>query len=187
MVEEYKVDYDELRKIYRQESKSPQLTKINPSFYKALKKFVAEERNKYLNSVDSLSPLTLKKLENLKQMVEKIRDLRLKKCMNLCLMYSRTNDIKDDNLIDVEIDFVKDILKLIDKQIEYTNALLGVSKKDIKKDGELNFIKVKFIEKIPAFIGADMKEYGPFDVGDIGELPEDVFSILEPKGLVKKI
>jgi len=185
--EEFTLDYDELRKIYRLETKSPNLSKLHPEFYKELKKFLSDEKKKYVEEMkDSFSPSILKKLDTLKKMIEKVREIRLKKCMNLCLMYSRTNDFKEEGLIDFEIDFAKGIIKLIDKQNEQTNIIFGISKK-AKSENIQNLIKVKFLQKIPAFIGADMKEYGPFEENDVCDLPEDICSILELKKIIEKV
>jgi DNA replication initiation complex subunit (GINS family) len=182
---EYTIDYDELSKIYRLETKSPKLTKLNPSFYKELKKFITQEKSKYVSAIENLSQVDLKKFETLKQTVNKIREIRLKKCLNLCLTYSRTKDFSEDNLIDFEIDFVKDILKLLDKQAEYTDGLFGSKAKNADKQS--NLIKVIALSNIPSFIGSDMKEYGPFDKDNVCEIPENIFTILFSKNIVKKI
>ena len=187
MNEDYALDFDELRKIYRLEVKSPKLTKLNPNFYKELKKFVSDERKKYTEEMEeSFSPSTIKKFETLKKMVEKIRETRTKKCLNLCLMYSRTNDFEEEGLIDFEIDFAKGIIKLIDKQNEVSQSVFGLSKKT-KKQESISLVKVKFLDSVPAFIGADLKEYGPFEKDETSQIPEDLIKILESKNLIKKI
>jgi len=185
--EEYKPDFDELRRIYRLETKSPKLCKLNPLFYKSLKKFLSEEKNRYVSSMESsFSPSNIKRLENIKKMIITIRDIRIKKCMNMCLMYSRTNDFKDEGLIDFEVDFAKGMLKLIDKQAEQTDLLFGITKES-KKEECANLIKLEFLQKIPSFIGSDMKEYGPFEEHQVCELPMDVCEILCAKNLAKKV
>ncbi|NCP72477.1 hypothetical protein GW835_03760 [archaeon] len=187
MSEDYSLDYDELRKIYRLETKSPKLTKLNTDFYKELKKFLSDERKKYTSEIEeSFSHATIKKFETLKKMVEKIREIRMKKCLNLCLMYSRTNDFEEEGLIDFEIDFAKGVIKLIDKQTEFSQNVFGLSKK-AKKIENQNLCKVKFLEEVPTFIGADLKEYGPFEKEQVCEIPEDMIKILESKNLIKKI
>lgn len=187
MIEDYTIDYDELRKIYRLEVKSPKLTKLNPDFYKELKKFLTDERKKYTQEIEeSFSPAVIKKFETLKKMIEKIREIRTKKCLNLCLMYSRTNNFEEEGLIDFEIDFAKGIIKLIDKQNEHSENIFGMSKKSKKQENQ-NLVKVEFLEKVPAFIGSDLKEYGPFEKEDIFEIPEDMLKVLESRNLIKRI
>lgn len=179
------IDYDELSKVYRLENKSPKLTKLSPSFYKELKKFISQEKIKYINAIENLSQADLKKFETLKQTVNKIREIRLKKCLNLCLTYSRTKDFKEENLIDFEIDFIKDIINLLDKQIEHTENLFGAKTKAVEKHASI--IKVLALSNIPSFIGSDMKEYGPFDKDNVCEIPENMFSILFSRNIVKRI
>lgn len=182
---EYSLDYDELRRIYRLETKSPKLSKLDQSFYKELKKFIAQEKTRYFSAIESLSQEELKKYDALKSMISKIREIRLKKCLNLCLMYSRTKDFKEDNLIDFEVDFVKGVLKLMDKQEEYTDSLFGLNKKT-KNENQLPLIKAIVLQSIPSFIAPDMKEYGPFEKEIVCELPENIFTILHSKNFVKK-
>jgi len=187
LIEDYTLDYDELRKIYRLETKSPKLTKLNSDFYKELKKFLVDERKKYTEEIeDSFSPTAIKKFETLKKMIDKIREIRLKKSLNLCLMYSRTNSFEEEGLIDFEIDFAKGVIKLIDKQNEHSQNIFGVTKRSKKQDHQ-NLVKVKFLEQVPAFIGADLKEYGPFEKEDVCEIPEDLIKILESRSLIKKV
>jgi DNA replication initiation complex subunit (GINS family) len=185
--EDCNIDYDELRKIYRLEVKSPKLTKLNPDFYKELKKFISDEKKKYTEEMEeSFSPTSIKKFETLKKMIEKVREIRTKKCLNLCLMYSRTNDFEEEGLIDFEIDFAKGIIKLIDKQNEHSQNIFGTNKRN-KKQENTPMTKVKFLEDIPAFIGGDLREYGPFEKEQVCEVPEDMIKILESKNLIKKI
>jgi DNA replication initiation complex subunit (GINS family) len=185
MSDDYELDFDELRKIYRQEKNSSRLYNLNNDFYKALKKFISQEKKLYLEALESMSQQELKKFENLKKMVLKIRELRLKKSLNLCLIYSRTNEVKEDNLVDFESDFVKGVLKLMEKQVEYTNNLFGVKKK--KENVTQKLIKAKVLQSIPAFIGTDMKEYDPFEKGDTCEIPKEVYDILSSKQIVEDI
>jgi DNA replication initiation complex subunit (GINS family) len=181
---EYTLDYDELRRIYRLETKSPKLSKLDVSFYKELKKFITQEKTRYFSAIESLSQEELKKYDALKSMVSKIREIRLKKCLNLCLMYSRTKDFKEDNLIDFEVDFVKGVLKLMDRQQEYTDSLFGTKKTKVENSAPI--IKATVLQNIPSFIAPDMKEYGPFEKEMICELPKNIFDMLHSKNFVKE-
>ncbi len=182
---EYTVNYDELSRIYRLESKSTKLSKLDPSFYKELKKFITQEKGNYTSAIENLSQADMKKFETLRQTVTKIREIRLKKCLNICLIYSRTKEFLEDNLIDFEVDFVKDIIKLLDKQAEYTDSLFGI--KASRQEKQANLVKAIALSSIPSFIGSDMKEYGPFDKDSVCEIPENIFLILSSKNIVKKM
>jgi DNA replication initiation complex subunit (GINS family) len=41
-----------------------------------------------------------------------------------------------------------------------------------------------FKEEVPAFVGADMRSYGPFKKGDIAKLPEENKLVLLQQGIV---
>jgi hypothetical protein len=45
----------------------------------------------------------------------------------------------------------------------------------------IEYVKVRFLKEIPAIVGADMKTYGPFDKGEIAEIPR-----LNAEALVKQ-
>ena len=47
-------------------------------------------------------------------------------------------------------------------------------------------VKVKFLEYVPRFIGIDEEEYGPFEKGEIAEIPEDNAKLLIEKGYAEK-
>ena len=46
---------------------------------------------------------------------------------------------------------------------------------------ESNLVKIKFLLQMPKFMGKNMQNYGPYNVGDVAELPSDVSDILIKK------
>jgi len=46
---------------------------------------------------------------------------------------------------------------------------------------------IKILSKLNKFVGMDMKEYGPYDHGDIIDLPDDVSELLIKRGAAEKI
>ncbi len=62
------------------------------------------------------------------------------------------------------------------KQITFFR--FGEKEKEVIPEG---YIKVKFIRKIPKFVGINLKHYGPFEIDNISIIP-----ILNSNGLLKK-
>lgn len=60
---------------------------------------------------------------------------------------------------------------------------------EVKKDNgeKKEMIKVRFIHPVPSFIWKDMKEYGPFDVGEFTEIFPEVADLLVRKGRAEKV
>lgn len=48
--------------------------------------------------------------------------------------------------------------------------------------GETEYELVRIIKEVPEFMGVDLEEYGPFNEGDIVEIPEDNADILVNRG-----
>jgi DNA replication initiation complex subunit (GINS family) len=46
---------------------------------------------------------------------------------------------------------------------------------------------VAFLETLPQFVGVNMKNYGPFERGDMATIPEANARLLVEKGIVKQI
>jgi len=55
-----------------------------------------------------------------------------------------------------------------------------------KEECPVKFIDVKFIEECPEVFGEDLEKYGPFEAGNEGKLPEQLFSILEKQKKVER-
>ena len=54
-----------------------------------------------------------------------------------------------------------------------------------KSSKDLNNLSVRILSDIPAFIGSDMKEYGPYSKGDVIELPLHIGKLLGSRNLCK--
>lgn len=45
---------------------------------------------------------------------------------------------------------------------------------------------IVFKEDVPSFMGADMRQYGPFKKGDIAKVPDENTRILLERGIVEE-
>ena len=57
-----------------------------------------------------------------------------------------------------------------------------MTKKETQKPG---YKKIEFIQKQEKFIGTDLQEYGPYEPGDIAEIPEEMIKVLINKDTIK--
>ena len=85
-----KVDYDELRRIYRLEKNTSKLVELQEDFYNSLNEFVQEEKTNYLDSLKDLSNSKAKDFNNLKKMLEEFFSIRQKKLLNQALIALHT-------------------------------------------------------------------------------------------------
>lgn len=57
----------------------------------------------------------------------------------------------------------------------------------IATDSAISKTKIKFIHPVPSFVWKDMKEYGPFDIGEQTEIFPEVAELLVRKGRAEKV
>lgn len=95
------------------------------------------------------------------------------------------------NGIGVEVESLKSgDIEIVKKPeiIHTSNALsqeMAIESEIIKKN--INYLLVRFLEKTPALVGIDLKNYGPFDKEDIANLPVKNAKILIFEKLAEEI
>lgn len=182
-----KLDYDELRRIYRLEKNTSKLVELPEDFYNSLNEFVKEEKKSYLNSLKDLGSSKGKEFNNLKKMLEEFFGIRQKKLLNQALIVLHTEEIVDERLALQE----KELFKAVINALQKHNALFeeifanNVSGEEKKKASDLNFVSVKILKGVPAFVGSNLKEYGPFAENQTTSLPYKVAKLLIAKSLAE--
>lgn len=157
----------------------------------------------------------LQQLENVHKMLSDLYDWREKKIVAMARDVSRTDSSIADTsallepekklyqeVLDVLNRFRKDVLGnlLLCREIEtpVPGALPEPDKgqegpKALNTNVELSategavLVKIRFRESVPPFMGPDMKEYGPFDLDDVKELPEEIAGLMMQKGCAEKV
>jgi DNA replication initiation complex subunit (GINS family) len=177
------IDYDGIRRIHRLERSSSKLSDLSEDFYNGLNDFVRSEREAYLASVKDFSPQKARDFANLKKMVEEIFSLREKKILTKALISSRTKEHSSDGLASHEKKLFAKLLSLLNGHNEIVEGLF--QGKQVRKQKDLNIVPVKILSEIPAFVGTDMKDYGPFSDGKETSLPYAVAKLLVSRGLAE--
>ncbi len=178
------LSYDEIRKIHRAEKNSTKLAEVEPDFYNDLNSFIKKEKRSYLNSLKDFSVNKAKDFTNLKRMIEEIYSLREKKIVGKALITSRTKEVSEENMALPEKKLYYNILSLLENHNTLLKSLFLTEKKaKIAKD--LNTTTVKIITGIPPFVGTDMKEYGPYNKGEVVSLPYKIAKLLDSRKLGK--
>ncbi len=170
------MDYDELRRIYRLEKNSTQLVKLDDDFFSELKSFLREKQSAYKESIKKGNLSMAKNYSELKKLVKEIIQLREKKLLNKALLVSRTGEFSDENLSVEEKKTFNKIISILKEHKAEINSLLG--EKEQPKEKTPQSVKVTIFKEVPAFVGADMKEYGPFSAGMEVELPKKTADLL---------
>ena len=175
-----KVSYDELRRIQRLEKNTTSLVEVEDDFIDSVEKFVNEQKKVYLASLKDFSSSDAREFTNLKRIVEEIFLLREKKLLNKALIASRTDDAELEKVAKQEMETFKKLLVILSEHDAVVTTMFG-EKREKKSDN----VKLKIMKDVPAFVGTDMKEYGPFAEGDEVELPGKVAKLFVSRKLAK--
>ncbi|MEM4390375.1 MAG: hypothetical protein QXX06_00770, partial [Candidatus Diapherotrites archaeon] len=113
------ITYDEIRRIHRLEKNSSKLVPINVEFYNEVQEFIAEEKQKYLESINKNTSYS-RDFPNIKKMIEEIFSIREKKILNNALATARTKEINEEGMASQEKKLYKELIE----QIEVHEKLL---------------------------------------------------------------
>lgn len=158
------ITFELIRRIQREEQRVPKLTKLPTGFYNNVKSYLEKKRSVSNRKV----AIEAKSAERL---VKDIFNRRERKVFNLSIIAARTN-IPPENLTEEEQVFFDQILSVLKSRRE--NILSSLLMKSPEEKTDL----IVFKEDVPAFVGADMKNYGPFKKGNIAKLPDENKKIL---------
>jgi DNA replication initiation complex subunit (GINS family) len=182
------LNYDEIRRIHRLEKNSTRLIELEEEFFDELTELIEEEKKDYFDSLKNFSINKTRPFTNLKKLVEEIFLIREKKILNRALVSAKTNEKPEDKFTSEEEKFFKEILKEIKSHdLVLESVFSSNNKKNSKKEKSLNMVSIKISSEIPAFVGTDMKEYGPFKKNQEIEVPKKIALLLEEKKMAKII
>lgn len=177
------LSYDELRRIYRLEKNTSRLVDVDDDFYEALGAFIQHEKKEYLAGLKDFSSAKARNFSNLKKIVDEIFSLREKKLISRALIASRNGEEDNVNLAAEEKKTFKELLAILNK---HRGFLRQAFEPDNKRAAEKELVSLKVLKEVPAFVGPDMKEYGPFSVDEAASLPSKVAELLVVRKLAEE-
>ncbi|MBU0636411.1 hypothetical protein KKE06_05280 [Candidatus Micrarchaeota archaeon] len=185
------ISYDEVRRIYRLEKNTSKLVDVSEDFYNLLNEFIKEEKQRYLKSLKDFSIEEARDFANLKKMVEEIFLLRERKILNLALLASRGGEEITVVLAVPEKKMFSAVLDLLQKQrgllTEMFQSNVPTKEASPQKTKSLETIKIQVSKDVPAFIGTDMKEYGPYKNTQKVELPFSIAKLFLERKLGERV
>ncbi len=172
------LSYDEIRRIHRLEKNSSKLVDVSEDFFNSLNDFVEEEKNSYIKNLKNFSIEEARDFANLKKMVEEIFLLRERKILNAALLASRSGETERLNAASQEKKMFESVVALLLKQRELLSDMFSsadqAAVKGKAREKTLEVTEVRMLSEVPAFIGPDLKEYGPFSQDQKVSLPYKV-------------
>ena len=172
------ITYNDIYEAARKERYSTQLQPIPKNFIEEVSIYLKEKKEIASKQDDDFSdviPKTKKQLENAITLFKELMLRRRKKLLNLVLIAAETGISKQDfeNMLSFEKELFEEFMKCIDSSDKKVRDILNGEKQKEQKNN-----LIVFIEKVEEFIGLEGKKMGPFEKGQIANLPKEITSIL---------
>lgn len=195
------VKYEDIRRHQRMERNAPNLSSVDGEFYIELAEFVKECKEKYSTSSSSED---LRALENTLKIARDIFERREQKLLMKSLQCVRTGEPSDGVLPKQECELLDALMKTLRenrqeferalqggtapaKQVQHINDIPKINSGSTENREDLNNVLVRILKKIPKFVSADLKEYGPYDSNEIVKLPLREVELLSSKNFIEVI
>jgi DNA replication factor GINS len=175
--------YDELYEIWKREKENENEVQYLPkNFYSKIVEYIKKlkEENRMLDKKTTKAKLLDNEFKKVKIMIAELFSLRYNKLRKNA--FTRKLLVKDA-LTEEERKMYNEVLQLVEAYQTFSKDILRGRLSSLKKDQKQNVMILRFIQEIPALVGADMKTYGPFCQEDIASLPSANAQILIKQGI----
>jgi len=181
------ITYNDIYEALRKEKYSEPLQPLNKKFVVEVAEYLEDKKGVAEKKEDMFSDAiikTKKQLENAISIFKELMLRRKKKLLNLAFIARETGISKRDfeNMLDCEKEMFDKIVKSMEESDKSISDLVNG-----KKKREDNNILVTFNEDVEEFLGFDGNMIGPFEKGQIANLPEAVVKILVDGGKVEAV
>ena len=181
------ITYNDLYEAARKERYSDQLQPLPKNFITEIAEYLKEKKQLSLKEDDVFSDMIVKTKKQLENAITLFRELmirRRKKILNLVLIASETGISKQDfdNMLSFEKSLFEEFMKNIEISDKELNELLSERKME-KLKNELIMFKMD----VGQFLDMEGEKMGPFEKGQIANIPKNVAKILVDDGKAEVI
>jgi DNA replication factor GINS len=179
--------YDELYEAWAREKETTEIQALPKDFYAKLAKYIKrmKDESRMLDEKMVRAKLLRRESQNVKKMVKELVHMRyekaLKKTMNGEVIAKEVLTHEEEKLLGEVSPSLESYQTLLKDIVNGRSPRLSV------KEEKPKTIILRFIQEIPAIIGADMKTYGPFKPEDIASLPIENARILIKQGVAIEV
>lgn len=172
------ITYNDIYEASRKERYSEQIQKISKNFIEEVSNYLKEKKEVTQKEDANFSDViikTKKQIENAETLFKELMRIRRKKILNLVLIAAETGISKQDfdNMLPVEKSLFEDLMKNIDvSNKEITRILKGELEEPNKNE------LVSFLENVEEFVDLQGEKMGPFEKGQIANIPKEIANIL---------
>lgn len=172
----------DIEDIWIGEKSNEELTELSDDFYKNAASYVAELARELEGSENLRRDLLQGELKHVLKMIQEIYLTRILKMTDALVGERGGNFLTQERQV---FDEIREKLENLREEL-VTPAVRGES--ELKPPVEASNIAFLVLSNIPEPItAADMRSYGPFEMGDIAHLPKKTVELLVDQGLAKEL
>jgi len=176
------ITYNDIYEAARKERYSDQLQPLGKNFVEEVAEYIKDKKEIASKDNDVFSDVigkTKKQLENAITLFNELMLRRRKKILALVLIAAETGISKQDfeNMLSFEREFFEEIMKNIDSTDKKIHEILNGKKQEEDKN-ELIIFKTD----VGKFMDIDGDNLGPFEKGQIANIPKKIAKILIEDG-----
>jgi len=195
-----KITYETLFEFLRLEKGKDELQTLEPEFFSHVQEYLAQKQkiiddnsDKGLFGNDEREK-TILQMQQIRKILKDFYERREKKIVELALIKSRTGSdlISTSHLLAEEKEMLNHFQKILDafRVSVLGNVLSGkipelpglkTSEAEQEPSAPIRKKAVKLKKAVPQFMGTELEVYGPFEAGDVANLPEKIANLLVQK------
>jgi len=164
------ISYADLERTFRLERANPTLQKLQDSFYDEATQLAA-------------SPGIGDYAATIRDYTAKIYSLRVNKIVHYAGRAAHDTKPPDNILSEERILYERILAVVVENRAKVLDRKPQMQPVEEKKPT----VKVRIKQAMPAIIGSDSREYGPYKEDDVAELPEDSAEILVARKAAEKL
>ena len=164
--------FDTLRKMMTDEKNSTKLLNLPENFFDEAKAYLENKAKFSDNKEDAWE------LDSARRVLNDLFEIREGKLINSALYHVRSG-VNPGSMTREEKTFFDGIVTGIKGFQEKRKEIFDGKREEMET--------VAFLESLPQFVGVNMKNYGPFEMGDMATIPKDNAKLLLEKGIAKLI
>lgn len=178
--------YDELYEAWRREKENAEVQPLPKDFFVRLAQYVKRlrEEGRMLDEKTTRGKLLLRESKNVKKLCEELILLRYEKVLK---KVASGETVAKEGLTGKEERLYAEIASSVESYQSFLKDVVGGRSPSVEVKEKAKKPVLRFLQEIPAIIGADMKPYGPFKPEDVASVPAENAKILVKQGLAVEV
>jgi len=173
------ITYNDIYEASRKERYSEQLQKLGKNFIEEVSDYLRDKKEIASKEEDFSDVImkTKKQLENAVTLFKELMRRRREKILRLVMIAAETGISKQDfeNMLVIEKELFEELMKGIDITDRKLSEILNGKKEETNE-------MILFLDNVEEFVGLEGEKIGPFEKGQIANLPKEIVRILVGEG-----